>query len=191
MVWTACYRSVTSFRFVFLTCSISQSHSWRRLAGWKNVWQERYCRLSSLPPLPAPVLFLHCLLQVTLQQGGHLHWRPLQRRDRAVPRATLQRQGSVVRFFIATFQERNTDVSSRRHEKIAYIVPSILQVIWIKKLSEVSNLQSDAQRAGIYHYRGFLFVVQKQFCVIFFFSKKTQTSFNNGKPNFSGVGEGR
>lgn len=135
--------------------------------------------------------FLHCLLQVTLQQGGHLHWRPLQRRDRAVPRATLQRQGSVVRFFIATFQERNTDVSSRRHEEIAYIVPSILQVIWIKKLSEVSNLQSDAQRAGIYHYRGFLFVVQKQFCVIFFFSKKTQTSFNNGKPNFSGVGEGR
>lgn len=116
--------------------------------------------------------FLHCLLQVTLQQGGHLHWRPLQRRDRAVPQATLQRQGSVVRFFIATFQERNTDVSSRRHEEIAYIVPSILQVIWIKKLSEVSNLQSDAQRAGIYHYRGFLFVVQKQFCVIFFFFKE-------------------
>lgn len=190
MVWTACYQSVRSFRFVFITCSISQSHSWRRLAGWKNVLTGTLLYALLPPTSPHPGSFLHCLLQVTLQQLGTLTGDPFQRRDRAVPRATLQRRGSVSRFFIAMFQEWNTDISSRHHEKIAYILPSILQAIWNKKLSEVSNLQADAQRAGIYHYRGLLSWYKSNSVWFFFFLNKTkmQTSFNSGKPNFSGVG---
>lgn len=180
MVWTACYQSVRSFRFVFITCSISQSHSWRRLAGWKNVLTGTLLYALLPPTSPHPGSFLHCLLQVTLQQLGTLTGDPFQRRDRAVPRATLQRRGSVSRFFIAMFQEWNTDISSRHHEKIAYILPSILQAIWNKKLSEVSNLQADAQRAGIYHYRGLLSWYKSNSVWFFFFLNKTkmQTSFN-------------
>lgn len=69
-------------------------------------------------------------------------------------------------------------------------MPSILQVIWNKKLSESSNLQTGLKilipKEQVYTIlEVYFFVVQKQFFAIFFFKKmQMQTSFDNGKPNF-------
>ena len=58
--------------------------------------------------------------------------------------------------------------------------PSLLQVTWDQKPSEVFHVRTglkaiDGQRARIHQFRGFLFMVQKQFCVNLKKKKKMQT----------------
>lgn len=60
-------------------------------------WQERYCRLFSLPPLPAQI-FSHGLLQVTLAVRL-LNGRHFPEGSRALPRAALGGRGSVIGFY--------------------------------------------------------------------------------------------
>lgn len=77
VVWTTRYQSVRNL-CCFLTCSISWSHSSSKLAGWKNVLGEHYCRLVSLPPLPTPVLFYTALCRSLQPLGtltGDTFWR--------------------------------------------------------------------------------------------------------------------
>lgn len=122
-----------------LTCSLSRSHSSRRSAGQRMFREERYCSLFSLPPLPPQVPF-------TLSSVGHspalgpltgdTFWRRA-----GLHGVTLWRRGSVVRC-LSMFQEWMWTLVQGTITKWPVFFLGLLWVIWDKKLSEVSNLQT-------------------------------------------------
>lgn len=94
VVWTACY-NLWEVPSCCWTCSISQSHSWRRLAGTRVSWQEHDCRLFFLP-LPAPVLF-HTVACGFLSSSQTPWLEMPPRGEQCCTRAALWRRGCVVR----------------------------------------------------------------------------------------------